>query len=135
MEIKQRYFLGKADKLKSRTVIKKVFSEGKHILAYPVKAVFIFGNENYQLQAGVSVSKRNFKKAVDRNRIKRLMRECYRLQKSILENHLVKKNQQLSIFLMYVGKEMPEFNQITESCEKIIIRVIKMLNENIEAHS
>ena len=130
MENTQRYFFGKESKLKSRNVIQQLFSEGKHVLVYPLKAVYIFGNEKNHLQAGVSASKRNFKKAVDRNRIKRLIREAYRLQKPTLENHLIQNNQNLSIFLMHVGKEMPEYNQLTESVEKIIKRMVKISEEN-----
>jgi len=129
VENKQRYFLGKESKLKSRNIIQQLFSEGKHILVYPLKAVYIFENEKHPLQAGVSASKRNFKKAVDRNRIKRLIREVYRLQKPALENHLIQNKQSLSIFLMYVGKEMPEYTQLKESVEKIIKRMLKISEE------
>lgn len=129
MENTQRYFLGKENKLKSRNVIQQLFSQGKHVLVYPLKAVYIFENEKHPLQAGVSASKRNFKKAVDRNRIKRLIREVYRLQKPALENHLIQNKQSLSIFLMYVGKEMPEYIQLKESVEKIIKRMLKISEE------
>jgi ribonuclease P protein component len=128
----QRYFFGKESKLKSRNVIQQLFSEGKHVLVYPLKAVYIFGNEQHPLQTGVSASKRNFKKAVDRNRIKRLIRETYRLQKPKLENHLIQNKQTLSVFFMYIGKEMPEYNQLMESTEKIIKRIVKIADENKE---
>ena len=130
MENTQRYFFGKESKLKSRNVIQQLFSEGKHVLVYPIKAVYIFGNENHPLQAGVSSSKRNFKKAVDRNRIKRLIREVFRLQKPKLESHLIQNKQSLSIFLMHVGKEMPEYDQLKESVEKIIKRMVKISAED-----
>jgi len=128
----QRYFFGKESKLKSRNVIQQLFSEGKHVLVYPLKAVYIFGDEQHPLplQAGVSASKRNFKKAVDRNRIKRLIRETYRLQKPKLENHLIQNKQTLSVFFMYIGKEMPEYKQLMESTEKIIKRIVKIADEN-----
>jgi len=129
VENKQRYFFGKESKLKSRNVIQQLFSEGKHVLVYPLKAVYIFGNEKHSLQAGVSASKRNFKKAVDRNKIKRLIREVYRLQKPDLENHLIQNKQNLSIFLMHVGKEMPEYDQLKGSVEKIIKRMVKISEE------
>jgi ribonuclease P protein component len=129
VENTQRYFLGKENKLKSRNVIQQLFSQRKHVLVYPLKAVYIFENEKHPLQAGVSASKRNFKKAVDRNRIKRLIREVYRLQKPALENHLIQNKQSLSIFLMYVGKEMPEYIQLKESVEKIIKRMLKISEE------
>ena len=129
MENTQRYFFGKESKLKSRNVIQQLFSEGKHVLVYPLKAVYILGNEKHHLQAGVSASKRNFKKAVDRNRIKRLIRETYRVQKPTLENHLIQNKQTLSVFFMYIGKEMPEYDQLMESTEKIIKRIVKISEE------
>ena len=129
MENTQRYFFGKESKLKSRNVIQQLFSEGKHVLVYPLKAVYIFGNEQYPLQAGVSASKRNFKKAVDRNRIKRLIRETYRLQKPKLETHLIQNKQNLYIFFMYIGKEMPEYKHLMECTEKIIKRMVKISEE------
>ena len=132
MENTQRYFFGNVSKLKSRNVIQQLFSEGKHVLVYPLKAVYIFENEKHHLQAGVSASKRNFKKAVDRNRIKRLIRETYRLQKPTLENHLIQNKQTLSVFFMYIGKEMPEYEQLMESTEKIIKRIVKIADENKE---
>jgi len=132
VENTQRYFFGKESKLKSRNVIQQLFSEGKHVLVYPLKAVYIFGNEPHPLKAGISASKRNFKKAVDRNKIKRLIREAYRLQKPALENHLIQNNQNLSIFMMHVGKEMPEYDQLKESVEKIIKRMMKIADENKE---
>lgn len=132
MENTQRYFFGKESKLKSRNVIQQLFSEGKHVLVYPLKAVYIFGNEKFPLQAGVSASKRNFKKAVDRNRIKRLIRETYRLKKPKLESHLIQNKQTLSVFFMYIGKEMPEYDQLMESTEKIIKRIVKIADDNKE---
>jgi ribonuclease P protein component len=71
------------EKLKSRKLLQQVFATAKSFSVFPVK-VFYMPLENTaaaRLQVGVGVSARNFKKAVDRNRIKRLLRECYRLNK------------------------------------------------------
>ena len=69
-------------------------------------------NQLSPLQAGFSVSKRNFKKAVDRNRIKRLIREAYRLQKNDLKLLLKERSSNLSVFLIYTGKEIPEYGHV-----------------------
>lgn len=76
----------------------------------------------------MSVSSRFFKKAVDRNTIKRLMREAYRLNKNHLEESLIQYNKKLSLFIIYNAKEVVDFNIINECCKKIIIRLIKEMN-------
>ena len=83
-----------------------------------------------KLQAGFAVSSRNFKKAADRNRIKRLMREAYRLQKNKLADLLKEKEKNLSLFFVYTGKELPLYNLISEKIEAALNRLIKLNNGN-----
>ena len=72
----------KNEKLKSQKAIEQLFAEGKSVSAYPLRMVYL--DNQSQLKVGVSVSKRNFKLAVHRNRVKRLLREGYRLNKNLL---------------------------------------------------
>lgn len=123
-----KYSFGKKDKLKSRKQIEKLFSTGKHINAFPLKAIYVTDCIEGKLQAGVSVSSRSFKKAVDRNRIKRLMREAYRLQKAGLQNLLEEKNRKLSLFFIYTGNEMPEFEKVSASVKNILNKLIKTIH-------
>jgi ribonuclease P protein component len=124
----QRYHFGKDQKLKSRKLLQKLFAEGKHINAHPLKAIWLPENEIQFFQAGVSVSSRHFKKAVDRNRIKRLMREVLRLQKNELEQLLTDREKQLSLFLIYTGKDLPEYKLIFDNCAVILKKLIKTVN-------
>ena len=124
----QRYHFGKDQKIKSRKLLQKLFAEGKHINAHPLKAIYLPVSEIHFFQAGVSVSSRHFKKAVDRNRIKRLMREALRLQKNELEQLLTKREKQLSLFLIYTGKDLPEYKLIFDSCAGILKKLIKTAN-------
>lgn len=77
------------------------------------------------LQAGFGAGSRNFKKAVDRNRIKRLSREAYRLQKKPLQDHLEAKGCNLALFFIYTGKELPDYDSLTKKIGLILQKLVK----------
>ena len=91
-------------------------------------------NEEALLQTGIGVSSRHFKKAVDRNRIKRLMREAWRLQKNELQESLIKNNKTISVFILYTGKELPAYNLVFEKFTNIINRLIKITDANPQVY-
>ena len=135
MNSTQRYFFKKEDKLKSRKAIDELFAKGKSFSNYPLKIIWLPQNRLAALQAGVGVSSRNFKKAVDRNRIKRLIRESYRLQKNELQHYLLQNNKTLSVFFLYVGKELPAYEIIFDKMQMALSRLIKCSNEKSEKNS
>ena len=96
--------LGKQERLKSKTLIGKLYKEGKSVKTFPLRLVYVQTEHTskYPAQVGVSVPKRNFKKAVDRNRLKRLLRETYRKQKEIVYNNIDKP---YVYMISYIGKE------------------------------
>lgn len=102
----------KHEKLKSQTAINLLFSEGKSIAKYPLRLVYVENpNAEEKLQIGVSVSKKYFKKAVDRNYFKRLLREVYRLNKNLLLQNTEKK---YAMMLLYQTKDRLSFEEIQE---------------------
>jgi len=78
------------------------------------------------LQAGFGAGSRHFKRAVDRNRIKRLSREAYRLQKKPLLQSLEEKRLSLAVFFIYTGRELPDYVTVTE---KIGVALQKLIRE------
>ena len=84
------------------------------------------GEKEAVLQFGAGVSKRHFKRAVDRNRIKRLLREAYRTQKLPLQA-LLKERGYGKLFILYTGKELPDYQLIREKVGKVLGRLEKEL--------
>jgi len=131
LEPKQRYTFKKDEKLKSRKTIEQLFKEGKSFSNFPFRVLWKFNDTaKAPILTGFAVSSKNFKKAVDRNRIKRLMREAYRLQKNDLQTQLKEQKKQLAVFIIYVGNELPEYPFIFEKMENILNRLNKIISEN-----
>ena len=114
----------KHEKLKSKTTINLLFTEGKSVSKYPLRLVYV---ENSELNAelikmGVSVSKKYFKKAVDRNYFKRVLRETYRLNKHLLIDKLEKPH---AFMFFYQSKERLSYQEIEEKT----IQLFQKFNE------
>ena len=102
----------KTEKLKSRKSIDTLFSEGKSITKFPLKVLYLSDGNMEITKTGFSVPKKNFKKAVDRNRLKRQMREAYRINK-----HLLKSNNgsQFVLMFLYLNKEKASYESINDA--------------------
>ena len=117
----------KAEKLKSRKIIDLLFSEGKSVSKYPLRLVYAPTEEgNEKLLFGVSVSKRNFKNAVDRNYFKRVLRECYRLNKHLLYENLDKP---YAMMFFYQTKERLSYKEIHEKTLQLFEKWIASKNQ------
>lgn len=101
----------KNEKLKSKITIGLLFSEGKSVSKYPLRLVYYSGalDDDQKIKMGVSVSKKYFKKAVDRNYFKRVLRETYRLNKYLLVDNLDKP---YAFMLFYQSKDRLSYEEI-----------------------
>jgi ribonuclease P protein component len=126
--IGKEFTLGRKERLRSRKLIDKVFNEGKSFSVFPYRIYYL--KAIIPLQFGVGVSKKNFRRAVDRNRIKRLSREAYRLQKRILDEKTKEKGKSLSVFFIYIGKELPAYPALFEKMHVILKRLINIADED-----
>jgi ribonuclease P protein component len=113
------------ERLKSKKRIDQLFAEGQSLTVFPLKLVFLQTEHDspYLYQVGVSASKRNFKSAVQRNRIKRLMRESYRKNKEILygSGHTKKY-----IFMfIYQGSKELGYQNVEDKMKELLMKFLK----------
>ncbi len=108
------YTLPRERRLKSREAIGALFERGTAAKAWPLIAQRIPWElpEAVPCQVAFSVSKRRFPRAVDRNRVKRLMREAWRHERHDLDNALEAAEVRWAMVFLYVGKGLPEFSEI-----------------------
>lgn len=117
----------KNEKLKSQKTIDLLFSTGKSVSKYPLRLVYVETNdEKEKLKFGVSVSKKHFKNAVDRNYYKRVLRECYRLNKNIIHENITKS---YAIMFFYQTKDRLNYNEIQEKSILLFHKWVKTIQE------
>lgn len=118
----------KSEKLKSKNTIDLLFSEGKSVAKYPLRLVYVAVDlgENLSIKMGVSVSKKYFKKAVDRNYFKRVLRETYRLNKNRLLDHL---GQPYAFMLLYQSKDRLSYEEINNKTIQLFEKFLATLKD------
>lgn len=120
------YTFSKKERLNSKINIHRLFERGESFFSYPFKVYYHFDSADAnKAPAAVlfSVGKKQFKLAVDRNRVKRLCRESYRLNKQELINSLQTKETRLEVAFIYVGKSLPDFHDLESKMKKILIQL------------
>ncbi|MBU3026742.1 ribonuclease P protein component [Zobellia galactanivorans] len=113
----------KKEKLKSKKLIERLFVEGKSVSVYPIKLIYLPTpfNDEVRFKAGMAVPKKNFKSAVKRNRIKRLLRESYRLNKPDILNNT---EGSFAFLFLYLGKDMPSYASTERSMKALLQRFV-----------
>ena len=123
-----KFTYSKKEKLKSKKLIDLLFTEGQSVSAFPLRLVYLGTtfDDDVIAKTGVSVSKRNFKTAVQRNRIKRLLREAYRLNKATIFNNLTTQH---AFMILYIGKDKPTYAQIETRMKHLFEKFLKRVSE------
>lgn len=125
--------LSKTERLCSKKVIESVVKSTTECVFFPLKCKYLIqpqeNFEDFKVVFFISVSKRNFKRAVDRNRIKRLIREAYRLNKQQLITTTQEKPCTLFLMFRFIGKDLPQFDIIELKIKATFKRLIKAINE------
>lgn len=116
---------GKEYKLCSKKTIESLFSEGKQLRSYPFTIYLkeIPNNEKVFFQLVFSAPKKLFKRAHDRNYVKRILRETFRKKKLILEEYLQKEQKQIALFVIYTRKELPSYAETLVQTEKLMHKI------------
>jgi len=124
----------KNERLKSKTTIGLLFSEGKSVSKYPLRLVYREekGEVDENIKIGVSVSKKYFKKAVDRNYFKRVLRETYRLNKHLLWDNL---QQPYSIMFFYQSKDRLSYAEINTKTIQLFEKFLQQVNKTNESQN
>ena len=116
----------KKDKLKSRKQMQFLFSKGTAITMHPIRLLYTIEKEeagifsNGLLQAGVGAPSRQFRKAVQRNKVKRLLREGYRLEKPNFTNSISITNTRLNLFFLYVDANVQTQQEIQATIKLLL---------------
>jgi ribonuclease P protein component len=124
------YTFTKEERLCNKRLIDELFHNGSSFLCYPFKASWLLVTEPQQVPAQIvfSVSKKRYKRAVDRNLIKRRMREAYRLSKQQqLYDLLTNANRRIILSVGYIGKEIAPYELI----EKKMLKLLTQLNTEL----
>jgi len=117
----------KHDRLKSPLAIEALYRENQRIVSYPLKCYYSFSERKETespVRVAFTVPKKSFKKAVERNKIKRRMREAYRLNfQKILEKYISQNDKQLKLFFIFIGKKMVEYKDIETNLIAILQKI------------
>lgn len=124
----------KKERLKSKVTIDLLFSDGKSVSKYPLRLVYRQAEENSEekIKMGVSVSKKYFKKAVDRNYFKRVLRETYRLNKHLLLDTI---QEPYSIMFFYQTKDRLSYEEINTKTIQLFEKFLLQVNKTNDSEN
>ncbi len=130
----RQFAFSKQEKLTGETTVNELFLKGNSFIAYPVRVVWTSSNleETSSLKILMSVPKKKLKHAVDRNRVKRLMREAYRLHKQSLALHVVEQGLQLKVAFVWIPNEVLDYAKVERKVVDALAKLQKMLLSELD---
>ena len=119
--------LPKSERLSGKINLDNLFTKGSSFIEYPLRIVYIITERTDASTVKIlpGVSKKRFKKAVDRNRIKRLIRESYRLNKAEITDHFHRQNKCIHIAFFCISPDLPEFGLVQKKMKNALSRIIE----------
>ncbi len=125
------YSFSKKERLSNKKSIALLFEKGNSFWLHSFSVVWCYSDRPipFPAQMAVSVTKKSFKRAVDRNKIKRLVREAWRLNKNNLYDLLKEKEKQIIIMLVFTGKKIPDFYDVNNHIKNVISKISLLLSD------
>lgn len=123
------YSLSKSERLCSKTLIEELLTSKLSFVKYPFRIVVKDSSclGEYPARIAISVSKRKFKRAVKRNRVKRLVREAYRLNKNEFHRHII-AGHTIDILFIYLDEELPSFKKTEKAIKSALQKIPEFIN-------
>lgn len=114
----------KEEKLKSKKLFEQLFTEGKSITTFPIKLLYTNADfdDDVHIKVGVVAPKKKFRSAIKRNRVKRLLREGYRLNKHLVFNNI---EGNFAFLFLYLGGKMPNYKEVDKAMKQLLETFLK----------
>lgn len=121
--------LGKRDRLKNPLEISLLFQHGKTLKDFPIRLVYQFSRDSEKVKAGFSVPKKKLKRAVDRNLVKRRLREAYRTQRHLLDETLTECGRGIKLMWVYQDTKPADFSVVKAKIMLLLQRLATKIKE------
>jgi ribonuclease P protein component len=122
------FSFSKKERLKNKIEIESLFSEGNRFFEYPFNVIWkLYSNSDSTLKMAVSVPKKKIPNATDRNKIKRLVREAFRKNKTIIQQPLEAKNVKLHLMLVYSQSSIISMSEIEDKISVTLQRLAEQI--------